>query len=115
SRTRSGSTPMPETLAVIAASVRAGRIGLDIAQWFVGEAVRSGRNVDLIDLAVLDLPDDLSGGGDAAKFAERIAQADAVVMVTPEYNHGYPGKLKTAIDSADVQWSGKPAGFVSYG
>jgi NAD(P)H-dependent FMN reductase len=37
------------------------------------------------------------------------------VVVTPEYNHGYPAALKFVIDSAYAEWNGKPAGFVSYG
>ena len=36
-------------------------------------------------------------------------------MVTPEYNHGYPGPLKTAIDSVSREWRAKPLGFVCYG
>jgi NAD(P)H-dependent FMN reductase len=36
-------------------------------------------------------------------------------VVTPEYNHGYPGPLKTAIDSVSREWRAKPLGFVCYG
>ena len=36
-------------------------------------------------------------------------------MVTPEYNHSFPGPLKHAIDSLGHQWQAKPVGFVSYG
>ena len=35
--------------------------------------------------------------------------------MTPEYNHGYPGYLKTAVDSVVQEWEAKPVGFVSYG
>ena len=37
------------------------------------------------------------------------------MVVTPEYNHGYPGGLKTAIDTAVEEWRAKPVAFVSYG
>ena len=37
------------------------------------------------------------------------------MFVTPEYNHGVPGALKTALDSVKYEWRGKPGGFVSYG
>lgn len=106
----------PYDLAVIVASVRAQRIGPEVARWFLQwlephtEAV-----VDHIDLAELDLPSDLAGGGDAECFAKRVERADAAVVITPEYNHGYPGPLKTAIDTAYEQWWAKPVGFVSYG
>jgi NAD(P)H-dependent FMN reductase len=41
--------------------------------------------------------------------------ADAFVVVTPEYNHGYPASLKQAIDLPREQWQAKPVAFVSYG
>lgn len=61
----------------------------------------------MIDLADTPIP--------SANFASRIGAADAFVVVTPEYNHGYPGLLKTAIDSVGREWHAKPVGFVSYG
>lgn len=94
-------------LAVIVASVRPGRFGPTVAGWFTGLAARRDDvAVDLIDLA---------DPSDAARLGARIDRADAIVVVTPEYNHGYPGPLKTAIDSAGAEWHAKPVGFVSYG
>src|SRR4029078_9946724 len=51
-------------------------------------------------------------------FKERIARADGVLFITPEYNRGVPGVLKNAIDGAaraygKSAWEGKPAGVVS--
>lgn len=51
-------------------------------------------------------------------FRERIARADGVLFVTPEYNRSYPAHLKNAIDIGTRPygknvWSGKPAGVVS--
>jgi NAD(P)H-dependent FMN reductase len=45
----------------------------------------------------------------------RIAEADAFVVVTPEYNHGYAAPLKSLIDSVVAEWQAKPVAFVSYG
>jgi NAD(P)H-dependent FMN reductase len=42
-------------------------------------------------------------------------EADAVILVTPEYNHSYPASLKAAIDWHFTQWTAKPVAFVSYG
>lgn len=94
-------------LAVIVASIRPGRFGPTVASWFATQAEAR----DDIDLDVVDLAD----ATDQDEFAERIGRADAIVVVTPEYNHGYPGPLKTAIDSAGAEWHAKPIGFVSYG
>ncbi|MGY3520493.1 MULTISPECIES: NADPH-dependent FMN reductase [Micromonospora] len=111
----------PYRLAVIVGSVRDGRFGPVVANWFCRQASqRADLVVDLIDLA--HVPAALGGAPGAAApdeprapFAERIAAADAVVVVTPEYNHSYPGPLKAAIDSVGAQWHAKPVGFVSYG
>jgi NAD(P)H-dependent FMN reductase len=46
---------------------------------------------------------------------ERIGASDAFVVVTPEYNHGYPAPLKAMIDSVGAEWHAKPVAFVSYG
>jgi NAD(P)H-dependent FMN reductase len=103
-------------LAVIVASVRKDRIGPAVARWFLSRAQpRTEARIDVIDLADLHLPADLAGGGDTDVFAKRIASADAIVVVTPEYNRGYPGALKTAIDTVLPEWRVKPVGFVSYG
>ncbi len=95
-------------LAVIVGSVREGRFGPVVADWFVGQAKqRADVTVDVIDLADTPIP--------SATFAERTGAADAFVVVTPEYNHSYPGPLKHAIDSLGGPWRAKPVGFVSYG
>src|SRR5918998_5196989 len=96
------------TLAVIVGSVREGPFGPVVAGWFVGQAKqRDDVSVDVIDLADTPIP--------STNYSSRIGAADAFVVVTPEYNHGYPGPLKTAIDSVGREWQAKPVGFVSYG
>jgi NAD(P)H-dependent FMN reductase len=103
-------------LAVVIASVRAGRFGPVVGGWFAELAARRPEvKADLVDLADFTLPEDLGGGGDAAAFRARIGAADAFVVVTPEYNHSFPGSLKTALDTVGAEWRGKPVGFVSYG
>jgi NAD(P)H-dependent FMN reductase len=103
-------------LAVIVGSVRTGRFAPVVANWFVPLAEsRADFKPDVIDLADFDLPVHLDGGGDTAEYAKRIDVADAFVVVTPEYNHGYPGSLKIAIDTVRDEWKAKPVAFVSYG
>ena len=46
---------------------------------------------------------------------EIVDSADAVVLVTAEYNYGYPAALKNALDYLHHEWRHKPLGFVSYG
>lgn len=115
----------PYQLAVILGSVRSGRFGPVAANWFIRQAQKRGDVVvDLIDLAETPLP--VTGqvtpvvtgvyeSADVRAYAERIGRADAFVIVTPEYNHGYPGALKVAIDAVNPEWHAKPVAFVSYG
>lgn len=103
-------------LAIIIGSTRKDRFGPVPATWFAQQAAsHDGMHVDVIDLAELELPNSLDGSGDAERLAERLAAADAFVVVTPEYNHSYPASLKTAIDHYRHEWQAKPVAFVSYG
>lgn len=49
------------------------------------------------------------------QLAARLNQADAYLIVTPEYNHGYPADLKALLDNSDADWAAKPVALVSYG
>jgi NAD(P)H-dependent FMN reductase len=108
----------PLRIAVLVGSTRPGRIGRTVADWFVTRAgPRRDLIVDLIDLAEAGLPDRLGWERSASleDFVGRIGFADAFVVVTPEYNHGYPAPLKQAIDLVRDEWFAKPVGFVAYG
>ncbi|GAB2495145.1 NADPH-dependent FMN reductase [Nocardiopsis aegyptia] len=101
-------------IAVILGANRNGRTGTLVGNWFLEQVGgHSGLDVDVLDVADLDPGD--GHGAPVADFGSRVAAADGFVVVTPEYNHGYPGPLKSAIDSARREWFGKPVGFVSYG
>ena len=112
---------MPTTplhVAVIIGSTREGRFGGTVADWFVDRArLRDDMELDVIDLVDVELPMALPlvSAPAAAAFVERIGRADAFVVITPEYNHGYPASLKQAIDFPRDEWREKPVGFVSYG
>ncbi|EKD43305.1 MAG: NADPH-dependent FMN reductase [uncultured bacterium] len=47
----------------------------------------------------------------AQKYLEIIKRADALVIVSPEYNHGYPGELKILLDMGYKEYANKPVGF----
>lgn len=104
---------------MISASVRDGRISPSIARWVV-EALRAieGVEIDLIDLAEVTLPDDAQlypGGSPRSQVSRRLADADAFVFATPEYNHSFPASLKRLIDWHYDEWMLKPATVVAYG
>jgi NAD(P)H-dependent FMN reductase len=105
-------------LAILIASTRQGRFAPTVARWFDGEA-RKHKDfaVDLIDLADVALPQVLGETPcpEATATAARLDNAEAFVVVTPEYNHSFPAPLKNFIDWHNKEWQAKPVGFVSYG
>ncbi|HEX6346761.1 NAD(P)H-dependent oxidoreductase [Umezawaea sp.] len=112
----------PLRLAIIVSSTRDGRFGPVVASWFTGLAERrADLTVTVVDLAETPLPTTITGdptpeqAAQLAAVTPKLAEADAFVVVTPEYNHSYPAALKNAIDWHFTQWRAKPVGFVSYG
>jgi NAD(P)H-dependent FMN reductase len=105
-------------IALIYGSTRKGRFCDKVAGW-AAEQIRASGNytVDVIDPAVVLPESGHDGGGHqgSSSLWQRMAAADAFVVVTPEYNHGYPAALKSLIDSVGAEWLAKPVAFVSYG
>ncbi|HYK39143.1 MAG TPA: NAD(P)H-dependent oxidoreductase [Candidatus Eremiobacteraceae bacterium] len=101
-------------IGVIYGSTRPGRFCDTVARWVVDQIFQKPE----FEVAIID-PASGGSGAEAEKpghsLRERIADADAFVVVTPEYNHGYPAALKSLIDSFGSEWHAKPVGFVSYG
>lgn len=111
-------TETPMRVAVIIGSSRQGRFGPTVARWFIARAgARADVVLDVLDVAELGLSvvHPAHRGPQEQAYAARLERADAFVIVTPEYNHGYPASLKHAIDLAKLEWSAKPVAFVSYG
>lgn len=115
----STSNTAPIRLAIIVGSVRDGRRGRAVADWYLGEIKGDPRlDIDVIDLADVPLPHRFDRESDDASVADlkrRIHQADAFVVVTPEYNHSFPAGLKDAIDYGKIEWRRKVVSFISYG
>jgi chromate reductase, NAD(P)H dehydrogenase (quinone) len=79
-----------------------------------------GMIIDIFDLAGLPLfnqDDERNPPPRVVELKQQIRSADAVLIVTPEYNYSIPGVLKNAIDWAsrpygDSAWPGKPAAIM---
>jgi NAD(P)H-dependent FMN reductase len=112
-------------LQVILGSTRQGRFGDKVAGWFFQHATaHPDLSAELVDLADWPLPFfnspmppamQESQDPQAVAWANKVSAADAYVLVTPEYNHGYPAVLKNALDHVVRPWRRKPVGFVGYG
>ena len=114
----------PPHILVIAGSTRQGRNGDKVVRWLMSRLeARSDATFELADLRELALPffDAPAGpaygpvAAEARSWAARVANADGFIVVTPEYNHGYPAPLKNALDHLYHEWAHKPAAIVTYG
>jgi len=114
------------TLKIIVASTRPGSIGPSLGAWLLDKAERTGGfdHVELLDLAEISLPflDEPHHPrlgrythAHTVAWSAAIDTADALVIVTPEYNSGFPAPLKNAIDYLHAEWRNKALGVVSYG
>ena len=108
-------------IPVILGSTRRGRQSPKVAR-FVAERMRRHERIEteILDLAEYDFPimeerlrflDDPPPG--LREFAARVARSDALVIVTPEYNNGYPGVLKNALDYLLPEYRRKPVAIVT--
>lgn len=97
---------------MVIGSARPGRFGPVVASWVAEQARQHGH----VDIDTIDVNDQQGVDHDAvASLDVRLAEADAFLFVVPEYNHSFPGELKTMIDRFKDEWAKKPVGFVSYG
>lgn len=115
-------------IKVILGSTRPNRFNDKPGNWIFEEAKKlEGVEVELLDLRdfplpMFDLPQspkmikDGNYGNDIVNvWANKIDEADAYIIVSPEYNHGPSAVIKNALDSVYHPWGNKVVGFVSYG
>lgn len=118
-------TDSKPVLMVVVASVRDGRQGRAVADWFIGEAEKhDGFEVRVADLKEIDLPlmtepnhpvQQNYTQEHTREWSRMVNAADAYAFVTPEYNHSMVAPLVNAIDYLVKEWQHKPAAIVSYG
>ncbi len=115
-------------LKIIIGSTRPNRFSEKIIPWVLENSKAFEQlSVEVLDLRDYPIPflseeispahiEDRKYNNKASlRFSDKILEADAFIFITPEYNHGYSGVLKNAIDSIYVEWQNKPAGIISYG
>jgi len=104
----------PLYIPVILGTSRKGRMSAHVGRLLVGEmAKQPGVETELIDICSLPLP--IDDAGEAIKdhgFSSRMDRADGIVIVAPEYNHGYCGLLKHVLDSCLKEYIHKAVGIV---
>lgn len=108
-------------IPIILGSIRRNRESVKVAQFALRRLeARDGVATELLDLKELNLPmmeERLRFRTDAdasiLEFSAKIGRADAIVIVSPEYNSGYPGVLKNALDYLKPEYKRKPFGIIT--
>lgn len=100
-------------IPVILGTARKGRMSEHVARLVFEElGKRRGVETALVDIRELGFPADDEGASiKDLKFSETCMRADAFVLVVPEYNHGYPGLLKHALDTNLAEYIHKAVGI----
>ena len=108
-------------IPILVGSTRRDRQTIKVARFVLKKTQqRSGVQTELLDLAEYNFPvmeERLHHRDDPPprlqEFADKIARADSLIIVSPEYNNGYPGVLKNALDYLLPEYERKPFGIVT--
>jgi NAD(P)H-dependent FMN reductase len=104
----------PLFIPVILGTARQGRQSEHVALFVMSEMKKRPEiETELIDVRKLKMR--LDDAGEEMKdpaYAEKMKRADGLVIVAPEYNHGYPGLLKHALDMCLEEYIHKVVGLV---
>jgi NAD(P)H-dependent FMN reductase len=105
-------------IPVLLGTPRKGRESEHVAKWLLGKIKKRKGEIEtqLFDVRDFDLPNDDYGMDTKDNFPEwrdAMIRADGLVIVTPEYNHGYPGTLKSVLDLLLPEYIHKAVAFAA--
>jgi NAD(P)H-dependent FMN reductase len=111
---------------IIIGSSRPGRVSDRVAKWVETEAKNSFDEVEIVDLLEYKLPffDELISPQynqnreptvEVKTWLDKVSEADAYILITPEYNRSTSAVLKNALDHLDFQFAKKPVAVVGHG
>lgn len=100
-------------IPVILGTAREGRRSENAAKYMLSEVKSFGADTELIDVRdyLIGHTDASGQTPEAKKLSNIIKHSDALIIVSPEYNHGYPGELKIMLDMLYSDYDGKPVGI----
>lgn len=117
----------PIKLQIIIGATRPARVTDRAAKWALHEAQQmEGVEAELVDMVDYPMPffnEDISPQFNpdrkpepaVKKWLDKVAEADAYIIVTPEYNRSTSAVIKNALDFLDFQFAKKPVGLVAHG
>lgn len=104
-------------IVVLLGTARSGRVSEQVRDAFVASVPDiPGVTFESLDVKDFPLPHTIAAEEDhpvATVWRSKAKTADGFIIVSPEYNHGYPGELKILLDSAYEEYEGKPVAVVS--
>jgi len=100
-------------IPIILGTAREGRQSEKAARFMLQKALEAGIESEIIDVRDYRLPatDNSKKSPQAKKLAEKVERMDGLIIVSPEYNHGYPGELKMMLDMLFSEFAHKPVGI----
>lgn len=111
---------------IVVGTTREGRFSEKVARWVTAELeARTAFDIEIVDLREHELPFFYGPSplrnpreyhrDDVARLGRTLDRADGFIVLTAEYNHGYPAVLKNAMDWTFVEWRRKPIAFIGWG
>lgn len=100
-------------IPIILGTAREGRQSEKVAKFVHQETIKFGLETEVIDVRDYGIgaTDNTENTTQAKKLSEKISKADGFIIVSPEYNHGYPGELKMTLDMLYAEYAKKPVAF----
>ncbi|HII07207.1 MAG TPA: NAD(P)H-dependent oxidoreductase [Methanotrichaceae archaeon] len=100
-------------IPIILGTAREGRESEKVARFMLEKAIEFGLESEIIDVRNFrhEATDNTKTSDQARRFKEKVLKAEGLIIVSPEYNHGYPGELKMMLDMLYEEYSGKPVGI----
>lgn len=114
-------------IQIISGSIRDSRVTPRVATWVERRAkLMEGVDIEVVDLKNYNLPlfnEPLPPQGnknrqpatEVRKWLDKLSEADAYIIVSPEYNRAMPGAMKNALDHIALEFKQKPIGLVTHG
>lgn len=102
-------------IPILLGTARKGRRSEFVAEKLRQIVQKKGYQTQIVDVAnaKLHATDNTKTSAQAKEWAEIVNRANAIIIVTPEYNHGYPGELKIFLDQLYQEYENKIVGIVS--
>ncbi|MFA4905167.1 MAG: NAD(P)H-dependent oxidoreductase [Candidatus Margulisiibacteriota bacterium] len=101
-------------IPVILGTAREGRQSEKVANFVFDLVKKSGLETELVDVREYRVPatDREEEIPQAKRWMEKLLRSDGLIIVSPEYNHTYPGELKMFLDMLYTQYLKRPVGLV---